>query len=307
MTRSIEVLFSPPEFSALAERDLSRTACVVLDILRATTTMMTALANGAEAVIPVSELPEKVRGRTIVMTTTNGTRALRACAHAETVLIGSFLNLRAVVNLIRQELPPRLILVCAGTHNQAALEDTLAAGALCERLWPYYASGHVADSAEIARRIYPLLQADLLGAMKHSRNGLRLLNHPELRGDVYFCVQRETLSFVAGFAIGGAKQDSPAAMAAAGGTMLLQVAVAAVYVIWFVGKFGATPGKMALGLKVVRAGGSPVSIGLAFGRYFAKMLSGFILLIGYIMAAFDVQKRALHDMICNTRVIRAPR
>ena len=247
MTRSIEVLFSPPEFSALAERDLSRSACVVLDILRATTTMMTALANGAEAVIPVSEipealairddrpdvllagernglrlraeqtggvdfdfgnsprefLPEKVRGRTIVMTTTNGTRALRACAHAQTVLIGSFLNLRAVVNLIRQELPPRLILVCAGTHNQAALEDTLAAGALCERLWPYYASGHVADSAEIARRIYPLLQADLLGAMKHSRNGLRLLNHPELRGDVYFCVQRETLGFVAGLQTDG--------------------------------------------------------------------------------------------------------
>src|SRR2546422_824092 len=247
MTRSIEVLFSPAEFSALAGRDLSRTTCVVLDILRATTSMMTALANGAEAIIPVGEipeavaikqqhpdvllagernglricadqtggvefdfgnsprefLPEKVRGKTIVMTTTNGTRALRACAHAETVLIGSFLNLRAVVNLIRQELPPRLILVCAGTHNQAALEDTLAAGALCERLWPYYASGQVADSAEIARRIYPLMQADLLGAMKHSRNGQRLLNHSELRGDVYFCVQRETLSFVAGLQTDG--------------------------------------------------------------------------------------------------------
>ena len=74
----------------------------------------------------------------------------------------------------------------------------MAAGALCERLWPYYASGQVADSAEIARRIYPLMQADLVGAMKHSRNGQRLLNHPELRGDVSFCVQRETLSFVAG-------------------------------------------------------------------------------------------------------------
>src|SRR5256885_15212667 len=58
MTRSIEVLFSPPEFSALAERDLSRTACVVLDILRATTSMMTALANGAEAIIPVLEISE---------------------------------------------------------------------------------------------------------------------------------------------------------------------------------------------------------------------------------------------------------
>ena len=129
--------------------------------------------------------------------------ALRACAHAETVLIGSFLNLRAIVNWVRRELPPHLILVCSGTHSQAALEDTLAAGALCERLWPYYASGQVADSAEIARRIYPLLQADLLGAMKHSRNGQRLLNHPELRGDVQFCVQRETLSFVAGLQTDG--------------------------------------------------------------------------------------------------------
>jgi len=100
-------------------------------------------------------------------------------------------------------LRPHLILVCTGSHSQAALEDTLAAGALCERLWPYYASGQVADSAEIARRIYPLLQADLLGAMKHSRNGQRLLNHPELRGDVYFCVQRETLSFVAGLQTDG--------------------------------------------------------------------------------------------------------
>src|SRR6266498_2781299 len=58
MTRSIEVLFSPAEFAALAQRDLSRTACVVLDILRATTTMMTALANGAEAIVPVAEIPE---------------------------------------------------------------------------------------------------------------------------------------------------------------------------------------------------------------------------------------------------------
>src|SRR6266699_301124 len=58
MMRSIEVLFSPAEFSALARRDLSETACVVLDILRATTSMMTALANGAEAIIPVAEISE---------------------------------------------------------------------------------------------------------------------------------------------------------------------------------------------------------------------------------------------------------
>src|SRR3989442_11039234 len=73
--------------------------------------------------------------------------------------------------------PPRSTLFPYTTLFRS--EDTLAAGALCERLWPYYASGQVADSAEIARRIYPLLQADLLGAMKHSRNGQRLLSHPD--------------------------------------------------------------------------------------------------------------------------------
>jgi phosphosulfolactate phosphohydrolase-like enzyme len=90
------------------------------------------------------------------------------------------------------------LLVCSGTFEQAALEDTLAAGALCEKLWPDYAGGHVADSAEIARRIYPLFQGDLFSAMKHARNGRRLLNHPELRNDVLYCVERETVNFVAG-------------------------------------------------------------------------------------------------------------
>src|SRR5262245_16769541 len=54
----IEVLFSPAEYATLASRDLSQTTCVVFDILRATTTMLTALANGAREIIPVSEIPE---------------------------------------------------------------------------------------------------------------------------------------------------------------------------------------------------------------------------------------------------------
>jgi uncharacterized RDD family membrane protein YckC len=61
---------------------------------------------------------------------------------------------------------------------------------------------------------------------------------------------------------------------------------------------------MALKLRVVRADGSPVGYGLAAGRYLSKILSALILLIGYIMAAFDEQKRALHDRICDTRVVR---
>jgi uncharacterized RDD family membrane protein YckC len=84
----------------------------------------------------------------------------------------------------------------------------------------------------------------------------------------------------------------------------IQFLITASYRIFFVGKWGATIGKMALRLKVVRADGRQVSYGRACGRYFAEMLSGMILLIGYIMAAFDEQKRSLHDRICDTRVIR---
>ena len=85
---------------------------------------------------------------------------------------------------------------------------------------------------------------------------------------------------------------------------LIQLGTAVAYETWFVGKYAATPGKMVFGLKIVNADGSRVSYLKAFGRYFAKMLSYFVLLIGVIMVAFDSEKRGLHDHICNTRVIR---
>lgn len=75
------------------------------------------------------------------------------------------------------------------------------------------------------------------------------------------------------------------------------------YETWFLGKHGATPGKMAFGLKVVRPDGAAISYWRAFARYFAEILSAMTLMIGYIMAAFDEEKRALHDRICDTRVV----
>jgi uncharacterized RDD family membrane protein YckC len=89
-------------------------------------------------------------------------------------------------------------------------------------------------------------------------------------------------------------------------TCLLQFgynALAAAYTTWFVGRFGATPGKRVAKLKIVRADGSRVTYGRAFGRYFAELLSSLTLGIGYIIAAFDDEKRALHDRICDTRVV----
>ena len=85
---------------------------------------------------------------------------------------------------------------------------------------------------------------------------------------------------------------------------LIEMTIGATYESVFVSRFAATPGKMALNLKVVRADGSPVTLGRAFGRYCAKILSGLILCIGFIMAGFDSQKRGLHDMLCDTRVIK---
>ena len=241
MPQNLDVLFTPADFAALRHGDLSGTVCVVFDILRATTSMMTALANGADAIIPVAEISEalvlhqqhpklllagerdglrirasqsggvdfdlgnspreftkeKVHGKTIAMTTTNGTRALRACAGAKTVLIGSFLNLRALASWIQREPPADLRLVCSGTHEEAAYEDTLAAGALCELIGSNEPAGQGSDAVALARQIYRAAQGDLLAAMQHSRNARRLLAIPELRDDVPLCLRRDTLEFIA--------------------------------------------------------------------------------------------------------------
>jgi uncharacterized RDD family membrane protein YckC len=82
------------------------------------------------------------------------------------------------------------------------------------------------------------------------------------------------------------------------------IATSMSYYVFFVGRYGATPGKMALKLRVVRSDLSKVSYLRALGRYFAQALSGTLFYLGYIMAGFDSEKRALHDYICDTRVIK---
>ena len=118
-------------------------------------------------------------------------------------------------------------------------------------------------------------------------------------------------NFVGGFVVGMLhivpEAASPSDGAAIAITMLVNYSIAfaigSSYNAIFLPKFGATPGKMILGLKVARPTGENISIGQAIGRYFAEFLSGIIFLIGYIMAGFDDEKRALHDRICSTRVI----
>jgi phosphosulfolactate phosphohydrolase-like enzyme len=107
-------------------------------------------------------------------------------------LAASFLNLTATAEFIKKNQPAQVLLVCAGTRENTALEDVLAAGALCEML-----SGEFSDSAEIVRRVYAQAKPDLAGAVRLAENARRLLSLPELRDDVSFCMQRDTYPLVA--------------------------------------------------------------------------------------------------------------
>lgn len=106
--------------------------------------------------------------------------------------------------------------------------------------------------------------------------------------------------------LGGMSSQAPnwTALFMPGPWQLFYYIVMVVYDGFFVGRFGATPGKMALGLKVVSPEGAAISYGRSFGRGGAEIISGLICNIGYIIAAFDTQKRGLHDHIANTRVIQ---
>jgi 2-phosphosulfolactate phosphatase len=202
--------------------------------------MVTALANGAEAIMPVQEIsealaiktqnpdillagerhgvriegdlsggvrfdfgnspreftPYKVRGKRIVTTTTNGTRALRACAEAKLILVSSFLNLQATVDLFKQRRDKDLLFICSGTFEECAYEDVLAAGALFAGLHGTFTpDDYEADSAMLARLAWYREENQLLFALMQSCNGMRLMQKPDLRDDVTFCAQRDRFSF----------------------------------------------------------------------------------------------------------------
>jgi uncharacterized RDD family membrane protein YckC len=110
-----------------------------------------------------------------------------------------------------------------------------------------------------------------------------------------------------GVVVGGGTSSTGAEIAWMLGGMLfflLQFAFDLAYDTWFIGRFAATPGKMVCGLKVVTSDGGRVTYWRALGRRAAEYVSMLTCYIGYIIAAFDSEKRALHDHICSTRVVR---
>jgi 2-phosphosulfolactate phosphatase len=204
----VEVILHPAEFRDFAASAHPGTVCVVFDVLRATSSMVTALAHGVGALLPVATVEEafllrnrtpgallggerhgdrvegfdlgnspaeycQLQGATIVMTTTNGTGAVQACRGADCVLIGALLNLDAVASVVSERSPERLVAVCAGTGPDLALEDVWAAGALLDHFVDA-ALFKWSDSARCAHALYagwPHPEA----ALRTSSNGKALL------------------------------------------------------------------------------------------------------------------------------------
>ena len=235
---SLRVLFSPAEYEAMDAKDLLGVTCVVFDVLRATSTMLEALGNGATGIRPAREISEatalrtrhpqallagerdglrirahltgsidfdlgnspreftrdRVEGREIIMSTTNGTRALEACRLARAVFIASFGNVSAMARHLVASQSECLWLICAGTLENASFEDTLGAGALVDRLLKETSEPQtwsLDDSSQIAWHLYRGHQPRLPEAARCARNGRRLLAQPELAGDIPVCFQED--------------------------------------------------------------------------------------------------------------------
>lgn len=219
--------------------ELAGRVAVVIDVLRATTTICTALANGADTVVPVltpeearqvaSDNPErrfllggerksvlipgfhhgnspleytesKVKGRPILFTTTNGTRAIRGAAGADQVYIASFLNAPAVAKeLLRLE--KDVAICCAGTHDQFSLEDTGCAGAILEFLSVPGAGLELNDMGQVARELFRRYDGRVAALLHDSEHGQNLLAMG-LHEDLLFCGQLGTSTLLPRFTEG---------------------------------------------------------------------------------------------------------
>jgi len=202
----IEVALCPTEIRRFSALDLNGVTAVVFDVLRATSSMITGLAHGVEAILPVQTIEEakackandpalllagergglpiatfdlgnspdeckSLNGRRVVMTTTNGTVAIQSVKQASTVLIGSLLNLDALADFVSRSLTEDLLLVCAGTIDDFSLEDAIGAGALVARL---SGEGELSDSAILVRTLYERVGDDFEKWLSQTKNGCAL-------------------------------------------------------------------------------------------------------------------------------------
>jgi len=219
---NIDVAFTPDEVTS---SDLVHSVVVVVDVLRATSTIVEALANGAKMVVPVPSTDEAVRiaqnigrgdvllcgerrslpiegfdlgnspreftaervaGKTLVMTTTNGTPALALSASARRTLIASFLNLDAVADALVADGGP-VIILGAGRERRFALEDAVCAGALVNRVTSRVAEEpKLNDTAVAAAMLAQAEEADLPDLLRNTAAGRQLID-AGLGDDIALC------------------------------------------------------------------------------------------------------------------------
>jgi 2-phosphosulfolactate phosphatase len=224
----LDVYFLPTETTP---EDVAHRTVVVIDVLRATTTILFALDAGAREVIPCLEVEDakkmaerfgetvvlggeregkpipgftfgnspseytrqSVGGRTLIFTTTNGTRAMQACRKASRVLIGAFVNLSRVVAAL--EHTDRAALLCAGTNGRVTREDVLFAGAVIRALRDKrVAFDRLNDEAELAIAAWDATVDDfkasdqLLDALSASRGGRNLIEL-DYKSDIILAAQ----------------------------------------------------------------------------------------------------------------------
>ncbi|MBV9106553.1 MAG: 2-phosphosulfolactate phosphatase [Verrucomicrobia bacterium] len=223
----IQVALCPSEIRRISATDLSGVTAVVFDVLRATSSVITGLASGVEAIIPVRTVEEardrkrkdpelllagerdglppqgfdlgnspeefaKIKGRRVVMTTTNGTAAIESVRLASKVLIGALLNLDALADYLFTHPARNLLLVCAGTGEEFSLEDAVAAGALVARL-PY--DQGVSDSAIMTRSLYERVGNDLDEWLRETKNGKHLQKIGK-GADIRWCARLSVFNLV---------------------------------------------------------------------------------------------------------------
>jgi 2-phosphosulfolactate phosphatase len=228
VSRGIDVALTPEELSRVC---LSGVTAVMIDALRASTTIVTALANGAQMVAPVATpeeaaararnwpgallggeregapppgfecgnspaeyTPDRVAGRRLIFTTTNGTRALLALAGAHQVAVAAFVNAAAVVRWLAPA-PGGALFVCAGESGRFCLEDATCAGLLVERLHAAWPGAALSDAARAAALLYGRYRRDL-GAMLAEATWARLLTAQGRGEDLPLCVALDIFDVV---------------------------------------------------------------------------------------------------------------
>jgi len=218
--------------SLLQLYDVSGSIVVIIDVLRATSTIANALYNGAKSIIPVDSVaeciklgkqmdvitagerdgriadglkygntplqytPEFVRGRTLVLTTTNGTRLLHmAIAEgAQGIITGSFCNLSAVCDYLTAQ-NKNVILACAAWKDRVNIEDTLFAGAVVSRIKDKFHQN--CDATKIAETLYLQAKDDLFGFMKeHNASHYQRLMGYGLEEDIRFCLTTDNANLL---------------------------------------------------------------------------------------------------------------